>query len=374
MKAFSPTLLFCWFLATAVFLGAPCSCEAPPISAPPSFVIPLDKPVDTRLGKLIEHFKPTFKADFEAKLEVAKKSVGWFGFWIAKVILSFYMNVKGDPVMYDELSQIADETSVAFGDLVVFNYFYEIGCTTIIGYSSDSQSVLFGSNLDYDYEQFLRKYSFEGRYTKNDQVTFIGDGIFGLVGVVRGQRVSNGVESFSIAINERDVQRSNPMVNLFFTDAVEVSHFIRNTLQVNSFETALNALETQALATAAYYTIAGTSDTGGCVVERSAGSVHKKYCLNSLTGGDVWFLVQTNYDRDIPDPSDDYRRIPTEQRIANLTQQKFDADALLAIMTSSPIHRNASDPYRTITTVICQNTVNPRQLSTWQMYLWDDVK
>ena len=374
MKGPSRSLELCLLLAVAVWLGRPCACDQPPLSAPPTFVIALDKPVDIRLNKLIEYFKPTFKADFEAKLAIAKKSVGRFGFWIARVILSFYMNIKGDPVMYEELSEIAEQTGVAFGDLVVFNYFYEIGCTTIIGYASDLQSVLFGSNLDYNYEQFLRDYSFEGRFTKNGQVTFIGDGIFGMVGVVRGQRVSNGAESFSIAINERDVQRGNAMVNLFFTEAVEVSLFIRNTLQLNSYDSALQAIETQALATAAYYTIAGTSETGGCVVERSGGSVHNKYCLNSQIGGRVWFLVQTNYDRDLPDPSDDYRRVPTEQRIANLTQQNFDADSLLAIMTSSPVHRDSTSDYRTITTVICQNTVNPRLLSTWQMYLWDDVK
>ena len=28
-----------------------------------------------------------------------------------------------------------------------------------------------------------------------------------------------------------------------------------------------------------------------------------------------WFLVQTNYDRDIPDPMHDPRRIPVEQRL-----------------------------------------------------------
>jgi len=29
----------------------------------------------------------------------------------------------------------------------------------------------------------------------------------------------------------------------------------------------------------------------------------------------TWFLVQTNYDRDHPDPKHDYRRIPAENKL-----------------------------------------------------------
>jgi hypothetical protein len=47
------------------------------------------------------------------------------------------------------------------------------------------------------------------------------------------------------------------------------------------------------------------------VIERNRNGFHNYYTLSE----DVWFLVQTNYDRDVPDKMDDYRRIPAEQRM-----------------------------------------------------------
>ena len=61
--------------------------------------------------------------------------------------------------------------------------------------------------------------------------------------------------------------------------------------------------------------IGGVSGNQGCVVERDEDDAHQTYCLTD----DVWYLVQTNYDRDQPDPKDDYRRIPTENKLNTLT-------------------------------------------------------
>ena len=60
-----------------------------------------------------------------------------------------------------------------------------------------------------------------------------------------------------------------------------------------------------------YYIISGTGPNDGCVIERETNSVHAYYELNETT----WFLVQTNYDRDYPDPVTDPRRIPVENRL-----------------------------------------------------------
>ena len=43
------------------------------------------------------------------------------------------------------------------------------------------------------------------------------------------------------------------------------------------------------------------------VIERDANGTHAYYELSDY----MWFLIQTNYDRDQPDPVDDSRRIPT---------------------------------------------------------------
>ena len=50
------------------------------------------------------------------------------------------------------------------------------------------------------------------------------------------------------------------------------------------------------------------------VIERSNNYTHAHYELSE----ERWFLVQTNYDRDQPDPIHDPRRTPAEKRMAQL--------------------------------------------------------
>jgi hypothetical protein len=344
--------------------------QTPQYSSPPVITIPLDQPVDVRLMALNAQFASTFKADAEKELESVRQKAGKFLFFIGKTLLTFYMNVKGDPVIYDEIAELAAQTGVDFGDLVVYNYFYEAGCTSIVGMQSNpNSSVLFSSNLDFDHSSFIRKYSFQGIYTRNGQPVFIGDGIYGMVGVVRGQRINTGGSDFAIAINERDVQRGQLFVNLLFTQPTEVVYFIRKTLQLNSYADALNSIKNTVLTTAAYYTIAGTSYNDGCVVERSANTVHAVTCLNEST----WFLVQTNYDRDLPDPSDDSRRTFAQNYLNNLGQDNFNTTSLMTLMMTNPILRVPTDQYRTISSIVCNNLNDPRQTSTWLMYLWNNL-
>lgn len=55
-----------------------------------------------------------------------------------------------------------------------------------------------------------------------------------------------------------------------------------------------------------YYIVSGVKDNQGAVIERDIHGAHGYYQLTE----ERWYLVQTNYDRDIPDPPKDYRRVP----------------------------------------------------------------
>ena len=68
--------------------------------------------------------------------------------------------------------------------------------------------------------------------------------------------------------------------------------------------------------------ISGTKNNEGIVITRNRNSIKD---ITSLTEQN-WFLVHTNYDRDIPDPEYDFRRTPAEdilKRLGNkdLTEQ-----------------------------------------------------
>lgn len=47
------------------------------------------------------------------------------------------------------------------------------------------------------------------------------------------------------------------------------------------------------------------------MIERDTNSINEFYELSESN----WFLVQTNYDRDYPDPVHDPRRVPVELRL-----------------------------------------------------------
>ena len=68
------------------------------------------------------------------------------------------------------------------------------------------------------------------------------------------------------------------------------------------------------------------------MIERDSDKVHAAYELSDST----WFLVQTNYDRDVPDPSDDQRRIPAENRLKKIGNDISEQDLFDQVMKQTP--------------------------------------
>jgi len=59
--------------------------------------------------------------------------------------------------------------------------------------------------------------------------------------------------------------------------------------------------------------VSGLKENEGMVIERDTNSTKAYYELSDY----MWFLVQTNYDRDEPDPTHDPRRISVEHKLAD---------------------------------------------------------
>jgi len=53
--------------------------------------------------------------------------------------------------------------------------------------------------------------------------------------------------------------------------------------------------------------------------------------------GGIWYLVQTNYDRNVPDPANDYRRIPAQNKLNAIGQSNITYDTLYyGVLAQSP--------------------------------------
>ena len=76
--------------------------------------------------------------------------------------------------------------------------------------------------------------------------------------------------------------------------------------------------KTEKLIAPGYLVVSGVAGNEGAVITRHRNTVHDIYTLDDASKEGKSYIVQTNYDRDIPDPSGDQRRIPAQNRMDSL--------------------------------------------------------
>ena len=92
----------------------------------------------------------------------------------------------------------------------------------------------------------------------------------------------------------------------------------------------MSRLSNTGLASPVYFIVSGVKKNEGIVIEREPESVHASYRLSD----DNWFLVQTNYDRNVPDPVRDQRRLPAENRLKSRGNKNFKRQDLFDVVMS----------------------------------------
>jgi len=276
--------------------------------------------------------------------------------------LFLYTRIRSD--MFDEIKEISKASNVSEAVLTLLNHFYELdgtACTSVVARARNN-SIIFGSNLDFMFVQEIFNLTYEGHYYKNGQLIYKTNSIYGIVGAIRGSRVGN----YSIAINQREGE-DNVFRELFLKNSYETLYFVKYILQnAETFDEAIKLAESTPLMSTAYYTIGGKSGNEGCVIERSNRLVHGKYCLNSTN----WFLVQTNYDRNLPDSPNDFRRVPLEKKMEIVGNNNIDAVKIFQLLAEDPNHvigNKGRMDEATLTTVISMND----HFSFFDLKLWN---
>jgi len=87
-------------------------------------------------------------------------------------------------------------------------------------------------------------------------------------------------------------------------------------------------LKTVPISSPIYFIVSGLGK--GIVIEREIHGVHAAYELTD----DVWFLVQTNYDRDQKEPIWDPRRIPVEKTVLQRGNKNFNEQTMFSSFMS----------------------------------------
>ena len=270
----------------------------------------------------------------------------------------------------DEIRGIVkySNNTVTLGQVVLGNIIYDLTafrksdyktgkgvCTSIV--ASDSKGKIFhGRNLDYQFTKSLRDMVINVQFKKgNDPNYFMGTTFAGFIGLLTGCK-PNGV---SISLDERDTGEwwQNAISALKDGGHGLVSILIRDVLQQDKviFSNAVDKLSGTPLIAPSYLIVAGPGSTDGVVITRERQAALDKWFLD-LDNGD-WFILETNYDRWKPPPSNDDRRDPGLQAMRKIGRDGINATSLLKVLSTAPV-LNSETTYTTIMSPAIQGLYN----------------
>ena len=217
---------------------------------------------------------------------------------------------------YEELLGVAKYSELTFGEVFLINFIYEIfaSCTSIISINSEGH-IIHSRNLDYVFKDILANLTVRFKFWRNGTLLYEGDGEAGYLGLVTGLR-HNG---FGVSINER--KKGDPLLTIYevlFKKTFSVPYFIRKVLEnAETFDQAVEMFSKEEFGAPCYLIVSGVNKDEGVVITRDRYGVNNISRIDTMVK-DQWFIVQTNYDRNLPDPASDYRRIPAEMKMKAL--------------------------------------------------------
>jgi len=287
--------------------------------SPDTFKIDLDLPPEERFRDVILSKKEEIKSFADIFLDT-----------LPSVLLD---NLKYlEPIVsqhqefYHELLGVAKYANISFEEAFAFNLIYEIlaSCTSIVSIDKHG-NIIHGRNLDYPYGEYISTFLVRLEFYRNGTLMYEGDGNAGFLGLVTGLKRNK----FAISLNQRESDQNSNETFLSFVEnkTLPIPYIIRNVLEnANDYKTAVNKLSKEAFAANAYIIVSGINKKEGVVITRDRNKVYNISNINEEN--ENWFLVQTNYDRDVQDPAYDSRRLPAEERIRNIGLENMDLDKL----------------------------------------------
>jgi acid ceramidase/N-acylethanolamine-hydrolysing acid amidase len=174
---------------------------------------------------------------------------------------------------------------------------------------NDQGKILHGRNLDFEMWEIFSKLVVNVEYYNGADKIFSVDTVAGSVFALTGTRHG----AFSVNVDTRKTHDfSQDLISVLEKQAYPTVWLVRRVLEdQTTYTAAVQRLKTEVIGGPVYYVIAGTGANEASVIERDTNKTHAFYELSDLT----WFLVQTNYDRDLPEPIHDPRRIPVENKL-----------------------------------------------------------
>lgn len=237
-------------------------------------------------------------------------------------------------------------------------------CTSIV-FNNDQGLPVIASNLDYYNGDTLPKLTIYVKVMKNNQVFYESDTIFGYYGFTRGMKKNK----FGFSTNSRFGKKKNNVEEFFDSiynkNAGTTMQKIRLSVEKSeSFEEFKTDIMNSFTLSPSYMIIAGTQKNEGCVIEKNSGIT-----VNEITHLDddrsVWYIVQTNNDRDLENyETNDPRRFGGEQLMNSLGQSVGLYDVFNGVLTKYPDFSVKSD-MRTSSTSLADANADIFEIVCW---------
>jgi N-acylethanolamine-hydrolysing acid amidase len=266
-----------------------------------------------------------------------------------------------------EIKAISDYASLSFTEVTALNFIYDITaqCTSIL--IQDPQGNVYHSrNLDFPYAPFLANLLFQGRYFRDGKLLYEAISLVGYVGVITG--VKHGAFSFSIdqyvlpgeATKLENITNIVSGVAQIFRRKLSPTYVVRKGFEtIDNYDDFVKYLKETDTVSRAFYIVAGAKPGQGTVITKFHNSVQNQTSLSAETGR--WYVAQSNYKGDIPDPANDNRATAARDFLNAIGSNGITHQRLLDdVMSVYPVFNN-----ETLHTTIMQPSTGYINTTIW---------
>lgn len=320
---------------------------------PPIFKINLDLPPQERFKEVILAKQSEIRNFIDVFFQIAPKE-----FFPRINLVDSIIPIHKE--FFEELEGVAKYANCSLQRAFAINLIYEIlaSCTSIVSASSDG-TIIHGRNLDYSFRSYISSFMVHFEFYRNGILIYEGDGNAGFLGLVTGMKKNR----FAISLNQRSSNHTVELVSNDFERVLPIPYFIRNVLdKAEDYQTAIKMLSNEPFGANAYIIISGIGKNEGIIITRDRNKAVNISVINEELENE-WFLVQTNYDRNQPDPEKDLRRLPAEKKIKEIGKDQLNLSELFNRILSLSPNKNS----RTISsTIMCAKS------GIFNTTIWDD--
>lgn len=316
------------------------------LSKPKTAKINLDLPPIERWIELSRSYSNQLKATINNVIELADKIDSRIVPFVQEKLPKLAETLPQDYV--DEMKSISSGSGLDFGDIVLFNVFYEAfsACTSIVakdgkGGVIHARNMDFGLFLGFDFKNMtwslteaLRPSLINIDFVKDGQTQFTSASFIGYVGIFTAVRQ----QKFSLTINERFNIDGGWVGIIEWLLGKHSAHWLgfltRDVFEkCDNFKCAQDYLMQAEMVSPVYFVLASGEDPIGQIIVRDREDVSEVVTIGqeedkSKSGS--WFVLQTNYDPSNEPPFFDDRRHPGLKCMSELSSNAASGDNFIS--------------------------------------------